>query len=71
MEVIATNLKPVFDACDENGDGFVNTHDLIQYSGLAGEGHSNEVRECYFDSLWTILTTASPSLGFLVIIVFK
>ena len=33
MEIIDDtmgHLKPVFDACDQNGDGFVKTKDLLQ-----------------------------------------
>lgn len=47
MEVIASNLKPFFDACDENGDGFVKTQDLVKHSGL-GSQHTNEVKNQLF-----------------------
>ncbi|KXJ07996.1 Rab11 family-interacting protein 3, partial [Exaiptasia diaphana] len=42
MDAIAANLKPIFDSCDKNGDGFVKTQDLIQYSGLGGQENSKE-----------------------------
>lgn len=43
MDIIAANLKPIFDSCDKNGDGFVKTQDLIQYSGIGGQESSKEV----------------------------
>ena len=43
MDAIVANLKPIFDSCDKNGDGFVKTQDLIQFSGLGGQEHSKEV----------------------------
>lgn len=32
MESAVLHLKPVFDACDQNGDGFVKTQDLLLLS---------------------------------------
>ena len=38
MESAVLHLKPVFDACDQNGDGFVKTQDLL----LLSQEHSTD-----------------------------
>ncbi|XP_048576125.1 rab11 family-interacting protein 3 isoform X4 [Nematostella vectensis] len=50
MDQISTGLKSVFDACDTNGDGFVRTLDLIQYSG-GGQDRSKEEVQTLIDKL--------------------
>ncbi|XP_066910168.1 rab11 family-interacting protein 3-like isoform X2 [Clytia hemisphaerica] len=41
----ALHLKPVFDACDYNGDGFVKIHDLIELGKQHSVGNSGEELE--------------------------
>lgn len=38
VEHFIEQLKQVFEACDQNGDGFVKTQDLLRL----GEEHSSE-----------------------------
>jgi len=43
---LALTLKPVFDSCDQNGDGFVKIQDLIslgQQSTVTGDGRGEEL----------------------------
>lgn len=37
MEDVLVHLKAVFEACDQNGDGFVKTQDLLRL----GQEHSS------------------------------
>ena len=39
----ALHLKPVFDACDYNGDGFVKVQDLIDLGKQHSVGNSGDV----------------------------
>lgn len=39
----AMHLKPVFDACDYSGDGFVKIQDLIDLGKQHSVGNSGEV----------------------------
>jgi Ca2+-binding EF-hand superfamily protein len=50
MEIIKDtmgHLKPVFDACDQNGDGFVKTADLLrlvqQHTDIASEVNNRTI----------------------------
>ena len=51
MEDVLVHLKAVFEACDQNGDGFVKTQDLLRL----GQEHSSVGFEvslrflCYID----------------------
>jgi len=40
----AMHLKPVFDACDYSGDGYVKIQDLIDLGKQHSVGNSGEVR---------------------------
>lgn len=61
MEDVLDHLKAVFEACDQNGDGFVKTQDLLRL----GQEHSSDGFEVQFVSfiefykimLWVINTT--------------
>ena len=44
----ALHLKPVFDACDYNGDGFVKIQDLIELGKQHSVGNSGEVSCCTY-----------------------
>lgn len=41
----AMHLKPVFDACDYSGDGYVKVQDLIELGKKHSVGNSGEVRK--------------------------
>lgn len=47
-EDVYDHLKAVFEACDQNGDGFVKTQDLLRL----GQEHSNGGFEVQFPFLW-------------------
>lgn len=46
MEDVLDHLKAVFEACDQNGDGFVKTQDLLRL----GQEHSSDGFEVQFAS---------------------
>ena len=46
MEDVLDHLKAVFEACDQNGDGFVKTQDLLRL----GQEHSSDGFEVQFVS---------------------
>lgn len=54
MEDVLVYLKAVFEACDQNGDGFVKTQDLLRL----GQEHSSvgfEVRLVFSNDLNYVL----------------
>lgn len=54
MEDVLVHLKAVFEACDQNGDGFVKTQDLLRL----GQEHSSvgfEVRLVFSNDLNYVL----------------
>lgn len=44
VEDVLVHLKAVFEACDQNGDGFVKTQDLLRL----GQEHSSDGFEVQF-----------------------